>query len=178
MTAFFFRSDEKYFDNRIPAWPPDGSAILFGKLTDSSWVAPLHDIDSVAREVLGGTPSYAYGAINPLIHLPHLYQVYRNLGDKSKPSAQRRAADAISYLVDRGIIKDDGEGDGEWFRWLPLGIMAPIQEAARMCQVAPLTNWSAAAYSFIGRNDLAARAVNAPDPLVNDGYGSVKDFVV
>ncbi|KAF7420795.1 Anaphase-promoting complex subunit 1 [Pleurotus ostreatus] len=169
--------DVNYFDNRIPAWPPDGSAILFGKLTDSSWVAPLHDIEAVAREVLGGTPSYAYGAINPLVHLPHLYQVYRNLGDKSKPSAQRRAADAISYLVDRGIIKDGGEGDGEWFRWLPLGIMAPIQEAARMCQVAPLTNWSAAAYSFIGRNDLAARAVNAPDPLVNDGYGSVKDFV-
>ncbi|KAF4586487.1 Anaphase-promoting complex subunit 1 [Pleurotus pulmonarius] len=168
--------DEKYFDNRIPAWPPDGSAILFGKLTDASWVAPLHDVESVAREILRGTPSYAYGAIDPLVHLPHLYQVYRNLGDKSKPSAQNRAADAISYLVDRGIIKDDGDGNGEWFRWLPMGIMGPIQEAARMCQVAPPTNWSAAAYSFIGRNDLAARAVNAPDPLVNDGYKSVKDF--
>jgi hypothetical protein len=61
---------------------------------------------------------------------------------------------------------------------LPLGLAAPLREAARTCQLSPPSEWPLAAYRAIGRNDLATCATDAPDMLFNDGYRTVKDYIV
>lgn len=66
----------------------------------------------------------------------------------------------------------------EFLDRLPLGIAAPLREAARTCQLAPPGDWPLTAYRAIGRNDLAASASDAPDLLYSDGYKPVKDFIV
>jgi anaphase-promoting complex subunit 1 len=61
---------------------------------------------------------------------------------------------------------------------IPLGVAAPIYEAARTCQLSPPRNWSPAAYHAIGRNDLAVVPHKGTNMLFNDGYRAPKDYNV
>ncbi|KAJ7817691.1 hypothetical protein B0H14DRAFT_3741685 [Mycena olivaceomarginata] len=44
----------------------------------------------------------------------------------------------------------------EFLNWLPLGVLSPIREAARTCQLAPPSYWRLEAYCVVGHNDVAA----------------------
>ncbi|KAL0952347.1 hypothetical protein HGRIS_006627 [Hohenbuehelia grisea] len=155
-------------DDRIPAWPPDVSAILFGRLTDPEWTAPVHDPKIIAQE-LGVHPSLEYGNVEPLQCIPHLTAIYKRLADRSVESHRQRAENAIDYMMKAHL-------GTQFLDRLPLGVATPIREAARTCQMDPPVDWTVQAYEFIGRNDLAARVGNKPDMLFSDGYMKPKDY--
>lgn len=100
-----------------------------------------------------------------------LTAIYSILGDNKIQSTQSRSEEAISKLVKCKA------GSGFLSR-IPLGLAAPIREAARTCQLAPPANWPLEAYLAIGRNDLAASASEAPDLMYNEAYRPIKDFIV
>jgi anaphase-promoting complex subunit 1 len=160
----------EHLDNRIPVWPPDMSALFYGNISNPDWKNhrnwPHHGMIPTDT-----TPSYAYGRIEPFKNLDHLTSIYKCLSDENVSETQKRAENAIHLMVYSPIEPD-------FVDRLPLGIAAPIREAARTCQLSPPFNWSLTAYRTIGRNDLAACATDAPDILFNDGYRTVKDYIV
>jgi hypothetical protein len=116
-------------------------------------------------------PSCAFGRIDPLNTLSKLTTLYKCLADSAEPSSQKRAENTILRMVELRITP-------EFLNRLPLGILSPIREAARTCQLAPPSDWPLEAYRVVGRNDVAASASQAPDLLFGDGYKAVKDFIV
>lgn len=157
-------------DDRIPVWPPDISAILYGRISNPDWKVPWHDTHNltIRFEI---TPSFAYGRLEPLTYLRQLTALYKCLADNKVEESQKRAENAIHLMVTSNMGL-------EFLNNLPLGIAAPLREAARTCQLSPPGDWPLAAYRAIGRNDLAACASDAPDMLFSDGYRPVKDFIV
>jgi len=139
------------------------SAILYGRISNPEWQVPQHLI--IQSEI---TPSFAYGRLAPQTYLHHLTPGYKCLADSTVEGSQKRAENAIHLMVNSPINPSR----------LPLGIAAPLREAARTCQLSPPGDWSLAAYRAIGRNDLAASATDSPDILFNDGYRTVKDYIV
>jgi anaphase-promoting complex subunit 1 len=158
------------FDDRLPVWPPDISAILYGRISNPDWQVPWHDTHYMANR-FGITPGFAYGRLNPLLSLDHLTAIYRCLADNTTLETQKRAENAMFRMVTSRLGR-------EFMSRLPIGLAAPLREAARTCQLSPPGDWPLAAYHAIGRNDLAASASDAPDLLFSDGYKQVKDFIV
>ncbi|GLB44114.1 putative anaphase promoting complex subunit 1 [Lyophyllum shimeji] len=156
-------------DDRLPVWPPDISAILYGRISNPDWQVPWHDTNDVAIR-FGMVPSFAFGRLDPLASLRHLTSVYRCLADSTVPETQKRAENAVYLMVTERL-------GPEFLNRLPIGIAAPLREASRTCQLAPPGDWPLAAYRAIGRNDLAASANDAPDLLFSDGYKPVKEFI-
>ncbi|KAJ6553970.1 hypothetical protein DFH09DRAFT_1366046 [Mycena vulgaris] len=156
-------------DDRLPVWPPDVSAILYGRISNPDWQVPWHDTQHIATR-FHITPSYAFGRSDPLTTLKKLTSIYKCLADSAEPSSQKRAENAIVLMVDLQI-------GPEFLNRLPLGVLSPIREAARTCQLAPPSEWTLDAYRAVGRNDVAASASQAPDLLFADGYKTVKDFI-
>ncbi|KAJ7754266.1 hypothetical protein DFH07DRAFT_1029824 [Mycena maculata] len=156
-------------DDRLPVWPPDVSAILYGRISNPDWQVPWHDTQHMAGR-FHISPSFAFGRIDPLTTLTKLTAIYKCLADAAEPSSQKRAENAILRMVELHI-------GPEFLNRLPLGVLSPIREAARTCQLAPPSDWPLEAYRAVGRNDIAASASQAPDMLFGDGYKAVKDFV-
>ena len=154
-------------DDRIPVWPPDLSAILYGRVGTPDWKVPWHDVQHIISR-FSITPSFEYGVIDPLRELHELTLLYT---DGKVVECQRRAENvvfsAITQNRGRDVISD-----------LPLGVAAPLREAARTCQLAPPGNWPLEAYKVIGRNDLATSATQHQDVLANGGFKSRKEFIV
>jgi anaphase-promoting complex subunit 1 len=119
----------------------------------------------------GITPGFAYGRLDPLLSLDHLTAIYRCLADNTIVETQKRAENAMFRMVTSRL-------GPEFMSRLPIGLAAPLREAARTCQLSPPGDWPLAAYHAIGRNDLAASASDAPDLLFSDGYKQIKDFIV
>lgn len=162
--------DIRYLDERVPVWPPDISAILYGRISNPEWRVPFHDALQMALRF--EIPlSFEYGRLDPLESLNRLTAVYKCLSDSKVTSSQKRAENAIYLMVTSGI-------DSEFLDRLPLGIAAPLREAARTCQLAPPSDWPLAAYRAIGRDDVATSAYHTPDMLFKDGYRPVKEFTV
>ncbi|KAJ7938289.1 hypothetical protein B0H13DRAFT_1942264 [Mycena leptocephala] len=157
-------------DDRLPVWPPDVSAILYGRVSNPDWQVPWHDTQHMASR-FHVIPSCAFGRIDPLNTLSKLTTLYKCLADSAEPSSQKRAENTILRMVELRITP-------EFLNRLPLGILSPIREAARTCQLAPPSDWPLEAYRVVGRNDVAASASQAPDLLFGDGYKAVKDFIV
>ncbi|KAJ7802231.1 hypothetical protein B0H14DRAFT_1667535 [Mycena olivaceomarginata] len=156
-------------DDRLPVWPPDVSAILYGRISNPDWQVPWHDTQHMASR-FHVVPSCAFGRIDPLGTLSKLTSLYKCLADSAEPSGQKRAENAIMRMVELRI-------GPEFLNRLPLGVLSPIREAARTCQLAPPSDWPLEAYRVVGRNDVAASASQAPELLFGDGYRSVKDFI-
>ncbi|KAF8172820.1 hypothetical protein K438DRAFT_1981304 [Mycena galopus ATCC 62051] len=156
-------------DDRLPVWPPDVSAILYGRISNPDWQVPWHDTQHMASR-FHLVPSCAFGRIDPLSTLSKLTSLYKCLADSAEPSGQKRAENAILRMVELRI-------GPEFLNRLPLGVLSPIREAARTCQLAPPSDWPLEAYRVVGRNDVAASASQAPDLLFGDGYKTVKDFI-
>ncbi|KAJ7468501.1 hypothetical protein FB451DRAFT_1136619 [Mycena latifolia] len=156
-------------DDRLPVWPPDVSAILYGRISNPDWQVPWHDTQHIAAR-FHISPSFAFGRLDPLSTLKKLTSIYKCLADNAEPSSQKRAENAILLMVELNI-------EPAFLNRLPLGVLSPIREAARTCQLAPPSDWPLEAYRAVGRNDVAASASQAPDLLFGDGYKSVKDFI-
>ncbi|KAJ7145992.1 hypothetical protein C8R44DRAFT_656033 [Mycena epipterygia] len=156
-------------DDRLPVWPPDVSAILYGRISNPDWQVPWHDTQHIATR-FHIAPSFAFGRFDPLHTLKKLTSLYKCLADSAEPSSQKRAENAILLMVELNIGPD-------FLNRLPLGVLSPIREAARTCQLAPPSDWPLEAYRAVGRNDVAASASQAPDLLFGDGYKAVKDFI-
>ncbi|KXN83985.1 Anaphase-promoting complex subunit 1 [Leucoagaricus sp. SymC.cos] len=157
-----------HLDDRIPVWPPDISAIFYGRLSNPEWKVPWHDTSQIAAR-FGVQASYEYGRRDPLNALRDLSALYSYLTDGQTPDIRTRAERAILLLIGRR-----GE---KLLDSLPLGIAAPIREAARTCQLAPPPAWPLQAYMTIGRNDLAASVDETVEQFNRDGFKSKKDFL-
>ncbi|KAJ7484095.1 hypothetical protein B0H11DRAFT_1806991 [Mycena galericulata] len=156
-------------DDRLPVWPSDVSAILYGRISNPEWQVPWHDTQHMAGR-FHVSPSFAFGRIDPLTTLSKLTTIYKCLADPAEPSSQKRAENAILRMVEMHIGPD-------LLNRLPLGVLSPIREAARTCQLAPPGDWPLEAYRAVGRNDVAASASQIPDMPFGDGYKAVKDFI-
>ncbi|KAG6908477.1 hypothetical protein DXG01_004480 [Tephrocybe rancida] len=157
-----------YVDDRLPVWPPDISAILYGRISNPDWQVPWDSQEIAVRFCIA--PAFTYGQLDPLLALQHLTDIYKCLADKTVSQTQKRAENAMFLMVNAKL-------GPEFLSCLPIGIAAPLREAARTCQLAPPGDWPLAAYRAIGRNDLAASADDAPDLLFSDGYQPVKEFI-
>ncbi|KAF5353340.1 hypothetical protein D9756_008086 [Leucocoprinus leucothites] len=157
-----------HLDDRIPVWPPDISAIFYGRLSNPEWKVPWHDTSQIAARFGVTQASYEYGNRDPLLTLRNLSDIYSYLADGQTPEIRARAERAILLLMARR-----GE---KLLDLLPLGIAAPIREAARTCQLAPPPAWPLQAYMAIGRNDLAASADETVEQFNRDGFKSRNDF--
>jgi anaphase-promoting complex subunit 1 len=146
------------------------SAILYGRISNPDWKVPWYDARHLTL-LFGIRPSFAYGYLEPLSYLCQLTTIYACLADSQVHDSQKRAENAIISAVKSHV-------GPEFLNKLPLGIAAPLMEAARTCQLSPPADWPIAAYKAIGRNDLAASANHAPDMLFNDGYRAMKYYTV
>ncbi|KAJ8074862.1 Anaphase-promoting complex subunit 1 [Marasmius tenuissimus] len=155
-------------DDAMPCWPPDVSAILFGSISSPDWPTQWTDASKQA-ERLRITPSWAYGRVNPLDPLQRIHAVYEILGDSSKKTLKRAEA-AVRRMVETGM-------DEVFLSKLAIGIAAPLREAIRSMQLVPPTDWPLEAYKVIDREDVAASASLLPDPMLKDGYLSIKDYI-
>ncbi|KAJ3758130.1 hypothetical protein EV360DRAFT_83363 [Lentinula raphanica] len=156
-------------DDTIPVWPPDISAILYGRISNPEWKVPWFDaLELAARFRI--QPSYAYGNVDPLESMKILTLVYMNLADPEVKRNLKRAENAVKQMVMNGINED-------FIARLPLGIAAPLREAIRTCQMAPPLDWPHEAYKLISRDDVAASTNPSMDLKLTNGYRSAKDYL-
>jgi anaphase-promoting complex subunit 1 len=159
-----------FVDDRLPVWPPDMTAMFYGRINNPDWKLPWYDIRKLASQ-FKLSPSYAYGRLEPLAYLRQLTLIYQCLTDKTVEDSRKRAENAMHVMVSHQI-------GPTFLNVIPLGLAAPLREAARTCQLAPGQDWPAAAYEFIGRNDLAEGASAKPGLSNTNGYRSTKEFLV
>ncbi|KAH7924451.1 hypothetical protein BV22DRAFT_509025 [Leucogyrophana mollusca] len=141
----------KQLDDRIPVWPPDMSAILYGRISNPEWDFPSYSTEGLSS-VFQVTPSYSYGSFEPLQTIQRLTAAYVCLADKTVTSTQKRAERTVATLID--LYKTARSGI-RFLDSLPLGIAAPLREAIRTCQLSPPAHWLPEHYELIGRRDLA-----------------------
>ena len=144
---------------------------LYGQLNNPDWNAP--EISTAGLILPGGTePSWAFGDEDPLLRYHHVTAIYRSL---SQPNVDSRkcAEGALKLLVRALESKQECVLDK-----LPLGLLAPLREALRTCQMSPAGNWPVTAYQLIQRTDLAEGINNPPNLLTSHGYRSVRDYLV
>ncbi len=157
-------------DDSIPVWPPDISAILYGRVSNPEWKVPWFDaLELAARFRI--QPSFAYGDVDPVESMKRLTSAYMKLADPDIKRNVKRAENAVKQMVISGI----GEN---FISKLPLGIAAPLREALRTCQLSPPPDWPLSAYKEISRDDVAASANPAPDMMMKNGYRTVKEYLV
>ncbi|KAJ7597266.1 hypothetical protein C8J56DRAFT_882770 [Mycena floridula] len=162
-------TDIEHLDPGLPVWPPDMSAILYGRISNPEWKAPFYDAVEMAHR--SDMPlSFHYGRLDPLDALNKLTGVYKCLSNNQVASSQKRAENAIHLMVASGI-------DSRFLDRLPISIAAPLREAARTCQMVPPSDWPLEAYRAIGRDDVATSAFHAPDSFFKDGYRPIKEFI-
>ena len=159
-----------FVDDRLPVWPPDMTAMFYGRINNPDWKLSWYDIRKLASQ-FKLSPSYTYGRLEPLAYLRQLTLIYRCLTDKAVEDSRKRAENAMHVMVSHHI-------GPAFLNAIPLGLAAPLREAARTCQLAPGQDWPAAAYEFIGRNDLAEGANANPGFLNTNGYRATKEFLV
>ncbi|KAG2152809.1 hypothetical protein DEU56DRAFT_977198 [Suillus clintonianus] len=152
-------------DDRIPVWPPDMSAILYGSISNPDWQFPAYGTSRLARS-FSIDPSFAFGDTEPLVSLQRLTAAYKCLADKTVPSTQKRAEVTVEKLVD---ILGTAEKGSAFLNSLPLGIAAPLREAVRTCQLAPPSHWRKEHYDLIGRRDLAFSVAGTQPELSQKG---------
>ncbi|KAI0958209.1 hypothetical protein AcV7_004089 [Taiwanofungus camphoratus] len=159
-----------HVDDRLPVWPPDMSAILYGRINNPDWNAPwVESYMSALQFKLSA--SFAYGITEPLVNLRQLTAIYMCLADNKVAESRKRAENALHLLIKTQMRPDA-------MRYLPVGIAAPIREAARTCQLSPGGDWPTSAYQFIGRNDLAEGLSPTSNLINSHGYRSVKNYIL
>ena len=162
-------------DDRIPVWPPDMCAILYGRISNPDWKIPPYET-SLLASMFNIQPSYAFGKVEPLSSLQRLTTAYLCLSDSTIPSAQQRAEVTVEALVRMwGTAKN-----GHFFLdSLPLGIAAPLREAIRTCQLSPPPHWQSEHYELIGRRDLAFSVATVQPVISQQGiYQSAETYMV
>lgn len=159
-----------YVTDRLPVWPPDASAILYGRINNPDWNAVLIDSHHIAHAPGSDSPSFAFGSSEPLTLMRQLTEVYKCLTDSKVAEGRKRAENALNAMVKAQIGLDV-------IQLLPLGVAAPLREACRTCQLAPSGDWPIFAYNLIGRNDLAEVMSHSAGIVHSRGYRPARDFV-
>ena len=160
----------EYVDDRLPVWPPDMSAILYGRVNNPEWTLPPLDSKTLSAG-FKIAPSFAYGRTEPLIYLRQLTEVYLPLSDSRVNETRKRADNALQAMVHASLSP-------HLIKSMALGIAAPIREACRTCQLSPSGEWGIPAYSLIGREDLAEVMYAPPELPSSRGYRPIRDFIV
>lgn len=140
---------------------------MYGRASNPDCKIPWNGILHIANR-FDIESSFEYGDCGPMWAMSEVSRLYQCFSDGTVAETQKRAENAILAMA---------EGPGV-LEHLPLGIAAPLREAARTCQLAPPGTWPLSAYRAIGRNDLAASASDEPDTLVRHGYQPLKYFTV
>ena len=88
----------------------------------------------------------------------------------------------LSFSIGFSLLPHDSEqaygGSAiDTLEHLPIGLAAPLREAARTCQLSPAADWPGTVFKLIGRNDLA-EGISAPEMLYSHGYKSMKENFV
>lgn len=172
-TEYVFLVLEHVYE-RLPIWPPDMPAILYGRLNNPEWKVPwTNSLNFAARFDLEA--SCAFGLLDPLSRTSAMTALCKILTDKfwegKALDTRSRAVAALQFL---DVLKFRPQD----LQRLPLGIAAPIREALRTCQLSPGGDWTVTAYRLIGRNDLAEGFTDKPSIAVNNGYRSIREFLV
>lgn len=157
-------------DDRLPIWPPDMAAILYGRINNPDWSPPWPEPDKFASQ-FKITSSFGFGQASPLPCINRIKSAYSALADNKTADTRKRAENALNWMVKTDTTVDV-------MRYLPLGIAAPLREAARTCQLSPAGDWPVVAYELIGRNDLAEGLNPIASEFTGHGYRSVKEFIV
>lgn len=162
-------------DDRIPVWPPDMAAILYGRISNPDWRFPSYETPRLAS-LFDIQPSFAFGNGEPLLSLQRLTTAYLCLADNGVASTHKRAELTVETLVrtwgtaKRGLFFLDS---------LPLGIAAPLREAIRTCQLSPPSHWHSEHYELIGRRDLAFSVAKVQPVNFQQGvYRSAETYMV
>lgn len=160
-----------HLDDRLSVMPPDIFSTLYGRINNPDWNAP--DVPTWQLIYPPDTPpSFAFGKTDPLTRTHQINAVYRSLA-QAKGDSRKCAEAALKHMVKTSETNHDSIMER-----LPLGLAAPLREAARTCQLSPSGDWPVAAYQLIGRNDLAESINNPPDLLFSHGYRTVRDYLV
>ncbi|KAI6017045.1 hypothetical protein EDC04DRAFT_2902833 [Pisolithus marmoratus] len=138
-------------DDRIPVWPPDMTAVLYGRLSNPDWKFLPYESTRLAS-LFDIQPSFAFGDAEPLLTLQRVTTAYLCLAGDSVASTQRRAQLTVETLIQTWGTAKKGL---RFLDSLPLGIAAPLREAIRTCQLSPPGNWRSEHYKLVGRQDLA-----------------------
>ncbi|KAI9571862.1 anaphase promoting complex subunit 1 [Boletus coccyginus] len=161
-------------DDRIPVWPPDMAAILYGRISNPDWKFPAYETSRLAA-MFDIQPSYAFGKVEPLSSLQRLTTAYLCLSDGSITSAQKRAEMTVETLVRMWGTAKKGH---LFLDSLPLGITAPLREAIRTCQLSPPPHWQPEHYELIGRRDLAFSVAMVQPVISQPGiYQSAETYI-
>lgn len=160
----------EYVDDRLPIWPPDMAAILYGRINNPEWSPPWAEPEHFASQ-FKLVSSFAFGQATPLPYINRIKSAYSALADNKTADTRDRAENALQCLVKNRRVLGLTPN-------LPLGIAAPLREAARTCQLLPSGDWSVIAYELIGRNDLAEGVNSTINTVTTQGYRPVKEFVV
>ncbi|KAH7911788.1 hypothetical protein BJ138DRAFT_869582 [Hygrophoropsis aurantiaca] len=155
----------RQIDDRIPVWPPDMSAILYGRISNPEWEFPSCSTHEFAT-LFQVTPSFAYGSSEPLQTVKCLTAAYMCLADKTITSTQKRAERTVEMLIQQRGTARSGI---QLLDSLPLGIAAPLREAIRTCQLSPPSSWSPDHYELIGRRDLAYSVAQTQPDISHKG---------
>ncbi|KAI0364452.1 hypothetical protein BV20DRAFT_956236 [Pilatotrama ljubarskyi] len=159
---------------RMPIWPPDMTAILYGRLYNSDWKVPWsNSFDFAARLELEGC--CAFGRVDPLPRTCAMAVLCKTLTDKYW---EEKVLDTRSRAVAALQVMDVWQFKPHNLQRLPLGVAAPLREALRTCQLSPGGDWTVSAYRLVGRNDLAEGLTDKPAIADNNGYRSVREFLV
>ncbi|KAI0074880.1 hypothetical protein K474DRAFT_1600790 [Panus rudis PR-1116 ss-1] len=161
-----------FYDDRLQMWPSDLPSVLFGKINNPEWNTPWTPTYKLAS-IFNITPSFAFSQADALLTSRHLSVIYMALADNTLAECRKRAEKAILQMVKLGRWS----GRDEMLRHLPLSISAPLQEAARTCQLSPSGDWPREAFKLIGRNDLVKLVTDAPELVFDYGYRTRKEFL-
>ncbi|EPQ55810.1 hypothetical protein GLOTRDRAFT_138586 [Gloeophyllum trabeum ATCC 11539] len=161
--------DPKPIDDRLPVWPSDMTAILYGRIHRPDW--KVQEFKGYQLAVpFNIAPAYIYGQVDPLMRLRRLTSLYMCLADDQMPNSRIRAENAMSLLV-------SWQSGKNYTARLPLGVASPLEEAARSCQLSPPKDWPAHGYRLIGRNDLAEQQSSSRDALSKNAYKPPKYYL-
>lgn len=159
-------------DGRLPLLPTDLWTILFKRLNNYELNTPWVATRRLAAQ-FNIAPCFAFGRTDPLAATRYLVSVFSELSEGSVTDTRKRAENAISKMVKQAY----GRSAIDTLEHLPIGLAAPLREAARTCQLSPVADWPGAVFQLIGRNDLA-EGISAPELLYSHGYKSVKENFV
>ncbi|KAA1474069.1 hypothetical protein DENSPDRAFT_803509 [Dentipellis sp. KUC8613] len=164
----FISIKTEHIDDHIPVWPQDMSAILYGRISNPEWNLPWYESSKLVSQFKVSS-SFAYGHLDPLAYLRQLTTIYKALAHKDEDS-RKRTESAMMHMVKSKLGVN-------LMKFLSLGLAAPLREVVRTCQLSPGQDWPAAAYEFVGRNDLAEGAQAWSENLNAAGYRTVKEFL-
>nr|ASF90226.1 hypothetical protein SPAR01883 [Bartheletia paradoxa] len=97
----------------------------------------------------GFQPAASLSTVSPCWRTLRLQLVYDVLAESDEHStAQQRAEKAVVEMVRLGMTREE-------LNRVPFGVVLPLREALRSCQLNPPGNWEPEAYSLVERPDLA-----------------------